>query len=361
MPDARRTTQPVNETLAARGRDAIVPEAGADAYRLAKHFPLGTVCSACGAGYRDGRWTWEAASEPAHTVACPACRRIQDGCCAGELTVSGAFVAAHRRDIDSLLQAEAKLETDEHPLHRIANIHDEGHALRITTTDVHLARRLGEALRSAFDGQLTIEYPPGAETVRVAWDRSDEHAPAVAAPAHQIPLQVVGKATEVPEGVEALVAERFARLHRYHSQIQACRVTIEGHDAHHRHGGPYEVSLRLEVPGPDIVVNRREATDLRVAVRFAFDAAQRRLEDHFRRMRPGAAPSDDRTFGHVSRLESDHGFIESDAGGEVYFHRHSVVGTSFEDLSVGERVRFVEEPGEKGPQASSVFVRGMNL
>ena len=47
------------------------------------------------------------------------------------------------------------------------------------------------------------------------------------------------------------------------------------------------------------------------------------------------------------------GFIEADGHG-VYFHRNSVVGGHFERLRVGSRVRFTEEEGEKGPQASTV-------
>jgi cold shock CspA family protein len=47
-------------------------------------------------------------------------------------------------------------------------------------------------------------------------------------------------------------------------------------------------------------------------------------------------------------------FIETADGCEVYFHCNSVLDDAFEHLTVGSEVRFVEEMGEKGPQATSV-------
>ena len=62
----------------------------------------------------------------------------------------------------------------------------------------------------------------------------------------------------------------------------------------------------------------------------------------------------------IARLFPDegYGFIETADGREVYFHKNSVVGERFERLEVGKEVRFVEEHGENGPQASTVHVAG---
>jgi cold shock CspA family protein len=63
--------------------------------------------------------------------------------------------------------------------------------------------------------------------------------------------------------------------------------------------------------------------------------------------------------GEVVALEraDGHGFIQA---GEkrIYFHRASVLDDAFDELTVGTRVAFVEEQGEKGPQASTVRVLG---
>ena len=52
------------------------------------------------------------------------------------------------------------------------------------------------------------------------------------------------------------------------------------------------------------------------------------------------------------------GFIETADGHEVCFHRNSVLDDAFDRLTVGSEVRFVEELGEKGPQASTVHEIG---
>lgn len=358
------TSRPMNLAVRKPPRDSIVPEAGNDPYRLSYQFPDGTACKVCGAEFAHGRWQWPETKKAKGTAraTCPACRRISDGYCAGELTISGAFFREHRSDVEALLDAEAQIETDEHPLNRIASTEPFGNGFRVVTTDVHLARRLGEALHNAYEGDLDITYPPDSETVTVRWVREDPHPPATATaegPA-AIPIEIVGKGMDVPAGLETAIRERIERLRRFHGRIMSCRVTIESLEAHRRQGGPYAVSIQLEVPGPDIVVNRQHATDIRVAIRFAFQAAQRVLEDRVRQMRPALPAADDRLFGTVLRVFVDegYGFLEAEDGHEVYFHQNSVLGAPIDALGPGERVRYHEGTGEKGPQATSVFVRG---
>jgi cold shock CspA family protein len=99
-----------------------------------------------------------------------------------------------------------------------------------------------------------------------------------------------------------------------------------------------------------------------VAVRDAFDAVRRQLEDHVRRRRGDVKTHDAPSHGRVASLfaERDYGFIEASDGSEVYFHRNSVVGGGFDKLAVGDEVRFSfhAEEGEKGPQASTVVAVG---
>ena len=59
------------------------------------------------------------------------------------------------------------------------------------------------------------------------------------------------------------------------------------------------------------------------------------------------------------RAEGGYGFLTSDDGREIYFHKNSVSAGAFPRLKIGTTVRFAEEAGEKGPQASTVrFCRG---
>jgi cold shock CspA family protein len=95
-------------------------------------------------------------------------------------------------------------------------------------------------------------------------------------------------------------------------------------------------------------------------VREAFDTAARLLEDYVRRRRGQTKRHDPVAHGRVRVVMpgQDHGFLETVDGREVYFHRNSVVGGQFGALVPGTEVAFVEEPGEKGPQATTVRVVG---
>src|SRR4030067_658036 len=118
----------------------------------------------------------------------------------------------------------------------------------------------------------------------------------------------------------------------------------------------------MPVPGSELVVKREPHEDLYVAIRDAFDAARRQLEEHVRRQREAPKTETAReapAYARVARLLSaqDHGFLETHDGREVYFHRNSVLNGGFDRLKVGVEVRYTEELGEKGPQASTVALR----
>lgn len=338
-------------------RDNIVAEEGQDPYRLAARFEEGDTCADCHATFVKGRWTWQAAKPGANEARCPACRRIADDYLAGQLQIRGAFVRTHRPDIDALIDAEARTETAEHPLHRIGRIEDVEDGVSVRTTDAHLARRLGEALLNAYEGDLELTYPPEEETVQVTWRRDDEHPPAAKEPAHPWPVEIVDEGVIVDPEANRYLQERIAQLGHFYDRIQAVRVTLESMEGHHRRGGPYRVGMRIEVPGPDIIVTRQQADQLHVAIRGAFDAGDRRLQDHIRKLRERVLPGgDDRQWGHVTQVfrEAGYGFIQAEDGHELYFNRNSLIHGEFDELGRGDRVRYHEEAGDKGPQASSV-------
>jgi hypothetical protein len=98
------------------------------------------------------------AASRAHQELCQACHRIIDRYQAGEITIAGGFVAARKDEIIHLARHQEKLEKAEHPLHRIMTIDEENGALVVRTTDIHLPRRIGEALRHAYHGELDFHY-----------------------------------------------------------------------------------------------------------------------------------------------------------------------------------------------------------
>jgi len=163
--------------------------------------------------------------------------------------------------------------------------------------------------------------------------------------------------------VEVKIRERVEQLERFYPHIISCRVVIEAHHKHHHQGNLYHARVDLKVPDTEIVVSRDPGEhhaheDVYVAIRDAFDAVARRLEDHARRQRGDVKSHEVPPHGRVAELYLDDGRIKTIDGRLVYFHRNSVIGADFDKLAVGTEVRFVEEAGELGPQASTVQVIG---
>lgn len=152
-------------------RDRLIRERVHDPYKMRRKLPEPTVCPQCQAVYRDGRWEWGDRPADAHEELCQACHRINDKYPAGELTLKGDFLRRHRLEVEHLARNEERLENGEHPLNRIMAIEDRGEDLLITTTDIHLPRRIGDALHRAYEGELDYHYDEESHFIRVSWRR----------------------------------------------------------------------------------------------------------------------------------------------------------------------------------------------
>jgi cold shock CspA family protein len=183
--------------------------------------------------------------------------------------------------------------------------------------------------------------------------------------------------------IESWIREEAEALERFYPRIMACRVAIEVPHAHHRKGSPYHLRIDLTVPGSEIVIKRapnlsrhaRQMGEPRItktleaeapyknlhrAISDAFKAAGRRLQDFARRRRGAVKRRELLPSGRVSRLllQEGYGFLTTDDGREIYFHRNSVLNRGFRRLHIGCPVTFAEEMGETGPQASTVRIVG---
>lgn len=153
-------------------RDRDIRERVHDPYRLRSKPESPAVCSACGVVHDAGLWQWTKDPPPEATpLLCPACHRIRDKQPAGEITVHGTFVKGHKAEIDALIRDVERAEKEAHPLNRIMEQHWTGARLKITTTDIHLARRIGSALYDAYRGTLRYRYPAEEYFLRVDWSR----------------------------------------------------------------------------------------------------------------------------------------------------------------------------------------------
>ena len=154
-----------------RGK-GILAEREHDPYRDRHKPPEPAACPDCGAVFHEGRWQWLAAPPGAEPQMCPACRRVRDRFPAGFVTLEGEFFRAHRAESLNLVQSHARHVRQEHPLERLMEVQDrpDGSCL-VTTTDAHLARGLGEAIRHAWRGDLAFHYEQGQTLLRVHWRR----------------------------------------------------------------------------------------------------------------------------------------------------------------------------------------------
>lgn len=178
-----------------------------------------------------------------------------------------------------------------------------------------------------------------------------------------IPLQISFHHTTPSDEIEAAVRKHAQRLDRYFAGIMSCRVVVEAPHGRRFKGNLYRVRVDVTVPGAELVASRapdRHSTheNLYVAIRDAFHAVRRELEDYARKRRRQVKRHDERR-GRVVRLmaQGGYGYLRTQDHRELYFHAHSVLD-GFEKLSLGDEVRYAEEMGDKGPQASTVSLVG---
>ena len=153
-------------------QDRLIREEVHDTYKLRGKLSEPTRCPQCGAVYHKGRWSWTAkSSADADEQLCSACHRENDQYPAGEVTISGQFAMQHKDEILRLAHNIESTEKSEHPMNRIIEIRDLGDEIQITTTDVHLPRRIGKAIQDAWDGSLDIHFDAGGYFTSIVWQR----------------------------------------------------------------------------------------------------------------------------------------------------------------------------------------------
>lgn len=177
----------------------------------------------------------------------------------------------------------------------------------------------------------------------------------------QLPLQITFRGMISTPGLEAAVRKNAERLDRFSDRIERCHVVIESPHHHHRKGALYNVRIDVILPGPNVSAHslrdlQHAHEDAYVAIRDAFNAAARRIQDATRTRGRKVKHHEDVPTGRVASLFEDHGFIDAGAIGEIYFHAHSVPDGKFALLNVGDAVRYTlaEGESEKGAQASTV-------
>jgi cold shock CspA family protein/ribosome-associated translation inhibitor RaiA len=184
----------------------------------------------------------------------------------------------------------------------------------------------------------------------------------------QTPVEIDFQGLQANEQLRSCVTRNISTLEERYGRITACRVVIKGPSERHRQGGAFDITIRLSLPqGREVDIGRSEKAqadnrllDPVVAVNDAFKRARRRLQDHARRMQGHVKSHDSLPIATVTRFDdaAGFGFLETQDGREIYFHKNSILDGGAREVMPGTRVTFFEEMGEKGPQASTVKVLG---
>lgn len=164
-------------------------------------------------------------------------------------------------------------------------------------------------------------------------------------------------AQEIDEAQREKAVAQLAKLGSRHRDLIDVFIDVERPSAHHRKGERC-VEIRCQARGADLVATGK-ADDLGLALRDALRTFRRevgRLRSRRRdaREEQAAEPPLRGVVDHVE-LEGGYGFLLTDGGERVYFHRNAVGGgLEFERLRGGEAVALDYEAGAAGLQAKFV-------
>lgn len=178
----------------------------------------------------------------------------------------------------------------------------------------------------------------------------------------ELPFQITFRDFKESDAVWISVQNRIEKLQHFFEGIIRCEVTLSCPHRHRHADRLFNIKIHIAIPGDDIIVNRNPSqdeshTDIYVAIRDSFDAAERILQDKVRKFRNMTkVHSSPYSEGKISRIffNEGYGFVLATDGRECYFGEKSLLNTDFGHLEVGQKVRFVEESGEKGPQVTSM-------
>ena len=176
------------------------------------------------------------------------------------------------------------------------------------------------------------------------------------------PVQIVFQKMRPSKAVQDDIKTRAYKLMRYCNRIMHCHVLVEIINRHHHQGKLFHICVDVHIPNMQLVVSRSSAEnhaheDVYVALRDAFDALGRQLKNYTLKQKGKQKHHDIVPHGRIVQIltAANHGFIESSDGRSLYFNNNSVVDGSFNKMTIGDEVRFVEAANRRGtPRASTV-------
>lgn len=176
-------------------------------------------------------------------------------------------------------------------------------------------------------------------------------------------IDIEGRHTEIQESWRALIERKLAKFEHYPNEITHARITIT-HNPHH-HLGDNQVQIVLSAAGQTFTVKKTGA-QIPAVLRAALAAAEREIDAYhsYRQTKKSRTrsirepiPPLTGTVARILRAEGC-GYIAADEDQQIYFHRDTLDGLSFDDLTIGAVVAFELQERSEPPQAARVFPPG---
>ncbi|OGT45842.1 MAG: ribosomal subunit interface protein [Gammaproteobacteria bacterium RIFCSPHIGHO2_12_FULL_41_20] len=169
-------------------------------------------------------------------------------------------------------------------------------------------------------------------------------------------VQITTRDMFVSPALEDHLHKKAEKLNRYFDRITQCHVVIEVVQKHQHQGKLFNVRIDLLVPGKELVANHKCNTDVYVAIRDAFNAIQRQLESYARKLHGRVKKHEEYMHGTIIKLfsEEGYGFIQGMNGDEYYFGMTNIAHPTFDQLIIGDTVRFIAETSNEGCQARRI-------
>jgi len=179
------------------------------------------------------------------------------------------------------------------------------------------------------------------------------------------PSEIVFRNMRPSKEIEADIEKRVAKLEKIFTKIVSCRVVVELPNKKEKTDDIPNVIVELLVPGKTLVVRRdhhakekHQKPNVTTALHDAFEAAALKLKDYKERLHRDVKDHPSPLHARVSSLrrDRDFGFLTTNEGKELYFHKNSVINGTFESLKDGDVVQYVEGAGDTGPTAAKVWL-----
>lgn len=177
-----------------------------------------------------------------------------------------------------------------------------------------------------------------------------------------LPIQINLRGIPQSPALESSIQKRAEKLERFFNRISSCRVTVESTQKHKRQGKLYTAHIDITVPGKELVVTHKKNEDVYLAIRDAFNAIAKQLENHARKQRRDVKKHADVHHGQIARMlpEDGYGFIDGDDGNEYYFNIANVSYPAFEQLTIGDTVEYISAIFGDGRKAHHVVLERHN-